>query len=141
MKVYQLVDNIYENKLFILFQLGECFNVTLDEGESVYYEPGCSLIPSIDNGVGCNVGNIQNCRYCDFDTFKPCPTTKTLTSTVIKTFDFDNNINDILLDLNENETEVFGGELKIDYSYNDKEFDYGYNVTDLSSISKISWIK
>jgi len=62
----------------------------------------------------------------------------TITSTVIKLFNFDNNINDILLDLYENETEVFGGELKIDYSYLDEEFDKGYNVTDLSSISNTS---
>jgi hypothetical protein len=131
--------------------LDSCSSITLGVGESVYYEPECSSTPQIDGGIGCVAGGIQNCRYCGFGSFKPCPTTTTTTITTtspttttttisssfdnfIYIFDFDSNNDYIELYLYLNETVNYDGELKIDYSYED---DDGYNVTDISSISKL----
>jgi hypothetical protein len=54
-------------------------------------------------------------------------------------FDSDDAVQ-IILNLygNETETDEYGGELKIDYSYNDED---GYNVTDISSISNFKLYK
>jgi len=135
----------------LLIFLDPCSSIVLNEniGQSVYYEPECSSTPPIDGGVGCNAGNITNCRYCGYNEFKTCPkttsTTTTSTTTIsssfddfIYIFDFDSNNSDIVLNLYLNETENFEGELKIDYSYED---DNKYNVTDISSISNILSIK
>jgi len=130
----------------ILF-IDSCSSIPLGVGQSVYYEPECSSTPPIDGGLGCDAGGIQNCRYCGFISFKPCPLTTTVTTTLTTTlsnslndfiyiFDFDSNNDDIVLNLYLNETENYLGELKIDYSYKD---DDGYNVTDISSISNIEY--
>ena len=60
---------------------------------TVYFEPACSTTVSL----GCNAGGQgQNCRFCGFDIFPPCPTTTVSTtisasSTIITTTQGSNN--------------------------------------------------
>ncbi len=45
--------------------------------------------------MGCGVGGIQNCRYCGFSNFKPCPLTTTIISNSINA----TNLNRTILEL------------------------------------------
>ena len=45
--------------------------------------------------MGCNAGGIQNCRYCGFSSYKPCPITTTIISNSINA----TNLNRTILEL------------------------------------------
>jgi len=42
--------------------------------ETCFYDPTCSDTPPAQGGLGCNAGGVgQDCRFCGFGHFDPCP--------------------------------------------------------------------